>query len=403
MADRGIDRWLRPRYVFPALALLLLLAWIFSPAPREGAGRRDLTTYGYEPFAARGAYEVMQRLGWHVQRRRLAFREPLDTTATYVLLDPPVEPSATEVGVLLDAVRHGARALVTPSYGSALADSLGMRAGFLPKPGRVLPAPAGARADIVPVVNAARALDTTRFALRPVPRTEDDTAPRFPADTIQLVRVRADTALRLAIAARPFGRGMVLAVADPAIFRNDAQRRMRAAVLTTRLFEWLDGTRSAPVVFDEYHHGYGMSGGVLSVMARGLFDTAPGRALVQLVVAALVLLVVLGVRPIAPVPRTTIERRSPLEHVGALSRAYEQIEATRLATHRLVRGLRRRHPLGASGGMDDEAYLALLSARKPELAADAALLRDALARRLPAAEWVGVGTAIDHIERTITQ
>ncbi|MBX6333692.1 MAG: hypothetical protein IRY91_17745 [Gemmatimonadaceae bacterium] len=108
-------------------------------------------------------------------------------------------------------------------------------------------------------------------------------------------------------------------------------------------------------------------------------------------------------RPIPPSPRRTIERRSPFEHVGALSRAYEQIGATRLATKRLVRGLRRRHTLGATDGMSDAEYLALLAGRKPEVADDAALLRRALETPLPAAEWVAVGGAIDHIERTITQ
>jgi hypothetical protein len=115
------------------------------------------------------------------------------------------------------------------------------------------------------------------------------------------------------------------------------------------------------------------------------------------------LLLVYGVRPIAPAPRRSIERRSPLEHVGALARAYEQMAATRLATKRLVRGLRRRHPLGATGALDDDGYLSLVSSRKAELASDVDILRASLARPLPANEWVAVGRAIDHIERTITQ
>ena len=134
-----------------------------------------------------------------------------------------------------------------------------------------------------------------------------------------------------------------------------------------------------------------------------LLHTAPGRAFLQLVVAGLILLLVYGVRPIAPVRRRSIERRSPLEHVGALARAYQQAEATRLATQRLVRGLRRRRPLGATGALDDESYLSLVSSRKPELAEDVDRVRAALAKPLPAAEWVVVGGAIDHIERTIAQ
>lgn len=408
MAERRADRWLRPRYVFPVLALLVLAAVFLSPQQQEGAGATHLTTYGADPYAARGVYDVLRGLGFHVARRREPFRAPLDTAAVYVLLDPPIDPSATEVGVLLDAVRRGARAVVVPSSGSPLADSLGMRQSLPDVSGlEVLPPAAdgagSAAARAAPVAEAARELRSFGRYLRAVPRTAEDTAPRLPGDTIPVVRVRNDARRDPAIMARPFGRGLVVAVADPSFFRNGTLRDGPGAVLAVRLLEYVDSTRAAPVVFDEYHHGFGVHGGPIDVMGRALFFTAPGRGLVQLVAAMLALLLAYGVRPIAPSARRSIERRSPLEHVGALSRAYEQIEATRLATRRLVRGLRRRHPLGASGALDDEAYLQRLGARKPELAADAELLRAALVRRLPPAEWVAVGGAIDHIERTITQ
>ena len=60
-------------------------------------------------------------------------------------------------------------------------------------------------------------------------------------------------------------------------------------------------------------------------------------------------------------------------------------------------------PLGATGALDDESYLSLVSSRKPELSADVERVRTALGRPLAAAEWVAVGAAIDHIERTIAQ
>ncbi|HEU4641891.1 MAG TPA: DUF4350 domain-containing protein [Gemmatimonadaceae bacterium] len=403
-----MDRWLRPRYVFPVLALLVLAAVFLSPHEPEGARATHLTTYGTDPYAARGVYEVLRGLGFRVERRRTSFHPPLDTTAVYVLLDPPIDPSRTEVGELLDAVRHGARAVVVPSRGSPLADSLGMRQS-LPT-ARDLDVEREPSADgaapaerAVSVVAAAREVGGFGRYLVAVPKAMEDTAPVFPADTIPIVRVRRDSASVPAIMARHFGRGEVVAVADPSFFRNGTLRDGPGAVLAVRLMEYVGGTRPTPLVFDEYHHGFGMHGGPMSAVGRALFETAPGRGLVQLAAAALVLLLAYGVRPIAPTPRGAIERRSPLEHVGALSRAYEQVEATRLATRRLVRGLRRRHPLGASGAMDDETYLEHLSARKPEVAADAALLRTALGRRLPPAEWVAVGGAIDHIERTITQ
>jgi hypothetical protein len=259
------------------------------------------------------------------------------------------------------------------------------------------------------IADAARRVGAFNRYLRPVPRSEADTAPAFPRGAAALVQIRTRArrgggeSVQPAMMELRVGRGRVLAVADADFLRNGAVRDGDAAVLAVRIFEWLDPSHAAPVVFDEYHQGFGEQDGMLGVIRDALFHTAPGRTFLQLVAAGLLLLLVYGVRPIAPVARRAIERRSPLEHVGALSRAYEQIGATRLATRRLVRGLRRRRPMGIAGTLDDDAYLALLRTRKPELDADVGLLHAALHTPLPSAEWVYVGGAIQNIERTIAQ
>jgi hypothetical protein len=137
------------------------------------------------------------------------------------------------------------------------------------------------------------------------------------------------------------------------------------------------------------------------VLRDALFDTSWGRAILQLAVAALLYLMVIGVRPIAPISRTRYERRSPLEHVGALSRAYEAIDATGLAVQRLVRGVRRRHPLGTTPQLTDDAYLALLRVRIPALGKDIDILTNALANKPSTEQLVSAGAAIDHIERNL--
>ncbi|MFI5242434.1 MAG: hypothetical protein ACHQRL_05450 [Gemmatimonadales bacterium] len=85
--------------------------------------------------------------------------------------------------------------------------------------------------------------------------------------------------------------------------------------------------------------------------------------------------------------------------MGALSRADGAIGASRLAVRRLVRGVRRRHPLGAMTGLSDEQYLALLRVRLPALGADIDVLTKTLAQQPTAEELVSAGAAIDHIER----
>jgi hypothetical protein len=200
---------------------------------------------------------------------------------------------------------------------------------------------------------------------------------------------------------RRLGNGAALVVADFEFLRNANVRDTTGMILAVRLLEEAGSGPPRRLDFDEYHQGFGASTTLLGVIGHALFETAAGRVGVQVSIACVVLLLVIGMRPILPRERQSIERRSPLEHVGALTLAYEQIHATRLATSRLLRGLRRRHPLGA-GSLADDGYLTMLTQRVPVTGPDVAVLQRALTQQLPAADWVAVGSAIDHIERAIT-
>jgi hypothetical protein len=158
---------------------------------------------------------------------------------------------------------------------------------------------------------------------------------------------------------------------------------------------------AAPVIFDEYHHGLGNHGNALRAIRGALFDTPVGRAGLQLLVAGLVLLLALGARPIAARPRMRLERRSPLEHVGALSRAYMQKGATRLAARRLVHGIRRRHGTAARTG-DDDAYLRRLAERYPALTPPVTRLIAATTHPVTPRELTELADDIDTIERTLS-
>lgn len=404
MAERSSDGWLRPRIVLPILGVLLLAAVIFSPGG-SAAGDVDqrLTTFGTNPFGAKGQYNVLRRLGWAVERRRSVFRAPLDSSDTYLLLDPPIELSATEVSALFDAVRRGATLVVSPEMGSPLADSLGIRRSRYPQHYDVVRSDSGATPHITTPLDApASAANEFWRTLLPVPTSERDTAPVFPPSTATLVNVSTDSGHTApAVMRRRLGNGTVLVVADFEFLRNANVRDTTGMILAVRLLEEAGSGPGHQLTFDEYHQGFGASTSLPSVIADALFGTAVGRAGVQVLAACLVLMLVVGMRPILPRDRQSIERRSPLEHVGALTLAYEQVHATRLATNRLVRGVRRRHPLGA-GALPDDAYLAMLAQRVRATGADVAVLQRALTHQLPAADWIAVGEAIDHIERAIT-
>jgi hypothetical protein len=96
-----------------------------------------------------------------------------------------------------------------------------------------------------------------------------------------------------------------------------------------------------------------------------------------------------------------VERRSPFEHVGALSRAYAQIGATRLAARRLARGVKRRHG-AANKGEDDAASLRRLAVRHPSLAPSVERIVAAMQQPLPPREFTMLADDIDTIERTLT-
>jgi hypothetical protein len=404
MGDRRLDRWLRPVIVLPVLGVLLLAAVLFSPGGNTGGALdQRLTTFGTNPFGAKAAYDVFKRLGWTVGQRRLAFRAPLDSSATYLILDPPIDPSATEVSALLDAVRRGATIVVSPTSGSALADSLRIRRSRFDEHVDVVRTDTDATSSVAtPLTTAAIKANEFARVLRPVSTSETDTTPVFPPSTTSLVLVRADSAHdEPAVMTRRLGKGSAVVVADFDFLRNQSVRDTSGMVLAVRLLEATGSDRGRRLEFDEYHQGFGPSTSMFGIVADALFGTPVGRSAVQALAAGLVLLLALGIRPIPPRERQSIERRSPLEHVGALTLAYEQIRATRLATNRLVRGLRRRHPLGA-GSLSDEAYLAMLTQRVPSTSDDVAMLQRALIQQLPSADWVRVGGAIDHIERAIT-
>lgn len=399
MAERHGARWLRPRYIFTLAALVVIAALIFTPAGDVGAYSAAITSFSAGPWGARGVYEVSERLGWKVERRLTSLDTTLSSRATYVILAPPTPLSAVEVGSLLRAVRSGASALVSPAKGTPLADSLGVHRSDMSAFGSAVvgdPDQAGERqAQAEAISRAAVQVGRFDFALA------TDSTLSWSATT--LAHVEREGVEEPAILSLGVGAGDVVAISDPTFLRNTSARRGPGVRLAVRLFEWLSPGRDRPLVFDEYHQGFGERQSMLGAIGDALLHTAPGRAFLQLAAAGLILLLVYGVRPIAPLKRRSIERRSPLEHVGALARAYQQAEATRTSTQRLLRGLRRRRPLGATGALDDESYLSLVCSRKPELAADVDRVRAALATPLPAADWVAVGAAIDHIERTIAQ
>lgn len=407
----------RPAIVLPVTAALIVLTALVAPQPDSGRGGDSrLTTFSTSPMGGRIFHDLARRLGWSVEQRRTP-DWPADSGAIITELDPVVPLRATDVHALLERVRHGGALLVMLGPGShLLADSLHL------VPGRSVyraKDPNGPR-DLEGCATEEKGVFNRRmlYTLWPgdqVTLTQIGWRGPKPDSVVPLVeterRILFERDGRSAAIGFVYGRGRIVASADPDVLRNDAIRVCTYGldVSAVRMLDFLSERDSAPrrhIVFDEYHQGYGEQRGTMGAIARYLVGASTGRLLVQLLAAGLVLLLVLAPRLIPPHDPERIERRNPLEHVDALGRAYAQVGATRSATARLLRGVRRRLAGGSiRPGVDasDEAFLERARRDAPKLGDDIALIKKALHSPVTRREFASVGAAIEQLELSLTR
>lgn len=404
------------------LAGLIALIVLLTPATDTETGTR-LTTLRYGAGNARLASDLVRRLGWQVRTRGVPFTGVLDTTVIYAVFDGPTPMTPAERKVLLRAVRHGAGLLVAPSSDdrSVLMASLGLHTG-----------PAGT-VDATPLGTCNAATDKLA-SLRVRPRmltfvTRPDTVRRTPprvpypasARTLLSSEVRintkgedvevgvfdsdsgiADTTRREprpTVVSFPLERGQVVALADPDLLRTDQMRNcaMGSALTIVRGLEELSRGRQRTLVFTEYYQGQ-RSDGPDVVLGEWLRGTGPGRAVLTLIGAGLILLIARGRRTLAPVYRVREERRSALEHVDALATAWQAVRGTRTVARMLARGIRRRHAAGRWRSLDDVEFLAALAERHPAIADDAARLTLAIETAAAPTDLPALRQAAAHID-----
>lgn len=407
---RTADRWLRPSIVLPFLAVVLTVTVLLTPQVNPFDPDQRLTTYSTGPNAAGGLYEIASRLGWRTARARSPLHAPLDTDAVFAVLNPPEPLSSFETHLILDAVRRGGGLVYVVGSGTALDDSLKLRRS---DSGYAATAPPRHVTDSCPnerFVNTIPWFQNGVHLYRLIPRQP------LPADTAVFVTVDLPTPSMFmsrgaAVLGVPVGRGRVVAYADPDLLRNDVIRMCRwgLGVPTVKALDWVSGSKRRTLVFDEFHQGFGSHPGTMAAIWHFLVGTPEGRMVAEAIVAALILILALGPRPIAPRDAERIERRSPLEHVGALARAYEQVSATRVAARQLARGLRRRHGRGAwSGRTDrpaadaDERFLVALAASHPAVAKDTERVLAAERRPVSPEGLLAVADAVDRIDQVFS-
>jgi len=419
-APRG-EWWTRPRIVLPAVAALVVLVALLTPQATGGrTGDARLSTHLAGPQGARLFHDVARRLGWRVSRQDTLAMPGRPTGSTiHAVLSPALEVTPEEAHAYLEAVRGGDALLLVLQQRQnvrqprdPLADSLGVA---FSNPLVSATSDVVGSLDVAPM-DTAGCPEPSRF----IPAMWADGRTFLlslrwtrggPADRVVLASTRPDAAGRSGEVAAGFalGRGRVAVVSDPDLLRNDVLRRCDwgADVRAIRILEYLREGGTSPrsaLVFDEYHHGFGRRASMVGTSSRFLVEHPVGRTLLQVALAALVLLLAVAPRPLPPVDVERVERRDPLEQIDALAHAYEQVRATRTIAARLLHGVRSRVERGwsAARARPDDAFLDDAERQVPSLAADVEIVRRALAERLPDRSLPELGEALRRIERSLT-
>lgn len=381
----------------PELALVALFALAVAVAIVAGLRNALGGDEGEPPSAflagpdgAKGVYEVLQRLGRPVERRRTplydltrARRPP----ALLVVLDPSEDLTAAELEQVVRFVRAGG-AVLAAGDGGGITHCTGWhaRTGFLkgyPGDSQTVQQP-NSDLELPPVTAVLRPLDsllsaqgvaTRRLVRRALDRESGCSGLAVAAqDTLLRTERGKPVILRL----RYPGGGMVTLAADPGYFRNRAWRTTDVPYFAIPL---LTPAKRGRVTWDEYHQGFGRGGSLEGAVLDWLTRTPAGWALLQLAGVGLVALAVSAVR-FGPA-RSVIDRRrrSPLEHVDALAVSLQRAGGVDTAVALIVAGLRRR--LGRAGVVRLDEQRAWLNAL--ELTLPTTRARDAV-RRLQQAE-----------------
>lgn len=416
MTNAGLGRF-SATSVALVLGILTLLIALLTPEP-PGRAEGGLSTFSTAPGGAGMLYELARRLGWHTERRVVtldALRAQGDTQPTVqVVLDPDEPLGAHEIHNLLENVRRGGGLVFSIDGDQALADSLGISRGLRAQFFSLVGLPGSVDtlvADDSTCVPLKRRGFVPGDVLTLPPEIREITWKRHAPGRVEPLVYSggggANSGGAVAGLGFPLGKGRVAVIGGADVFSNAAVRvcRWGADVAAMRLIEYVrPRTDSNPTLaFDEFHHGFGVHGGSLKAAATYLWRTRSGRALLQALIAGLLLLLAMAPRPLVPRDDTHVVRRSPLEHAAALGRAYEDVGATRTATSNLIGGLRRRTrgivPVAASA--DDDDYLAAVARRIPSLAPRVNVVNRARTTETTGRDFADVGRALATIEEQL--
>jgi hypothetical protein len=317
------------------LAGAALLGRLHAPAADTTDPRHSVRLAG--PSGAKALPAILNRLGVPTAERTTPLfaldsgaAPPPAPGTTLVLLQSRSRPTGEELRALRGWVSRGGRLVAAGTTGVERCF------GFVTKPIGVAPIP--------PIGTTLPPLHVPAAALRRSPLESDEDKPLAarpcpPLPALALAPLLIQGADTIALALRFAGGGELLLIADAQLLTN---RVLKESPLGADAVTWLIEGRPARVVFDEYHQGFGARASLFGATWRYVRLTPAGWTVLQLAVAALLLLALAAVRFGPPVPVIERRRRRPLEHLDALASGLERGQAGAHAAKLLVSGLRRR-------------------------------------------------------------
>lgn len=314
------------------MLVAILFALITSPGGQRSVLDPRASSFRATPHGSLGLFLLLEELEVPTARRTTALVEGDPLPGALALLAPTEALSPAEVEALLDWVDRGGKLIYAAAPGDTVLAALGL--------------------VLDPVQSEASPGTRARYATPDEPH-------RFTAGVARVYAFRyafADSSEGLSGEGLPLlrldgggaglvlkrrGSGSILAWSDAGPLANHSLRTSGAAVVFARAAEEFAAAGGA-LHFDEFHHGFRGGGSPARAVAVFVRDTAAGRMSLQLGLAGVALLILLGRRFGAPHAPAAARRRSPLEHLHALAGAYQAGNARNRARHLILTGVARR-------------------------------------------------------------
>lgn len=283
-----------------------------------------------------------------------------------VVITPNTEPYTNEDAASVRAFVEGGGTLILATEHDDGTAALREALGIVVENGRAT----GGNAALTPT-----ATPTGPTLARPPVRTialdsPATVVPVVPNDAAFLPRAASANGTVVATVTRGAGRVHIITGAYP--LTNAGLPAADNLALVQNLLAGLPA--GARIGFDEYHHGYGLGNTIADRALRSPW----GWAFLYLALLAFVAFALGGRRFGRPLPAPPVPPQAPAVFARALGDRWRERGARAFAQAHIAQRLKRdlAAPFGLDPALDDEAFCAALVARRPDLAAVAALLAD---------------------------